>query len=433
MLDIIEAKKRGRANSASELGALVSGYLAGDVPDYQMSAWLMAVCLRGMDQTEATALTDIFVASGTELAWESLSAPAVDKHSTGGVGDKTSLVVVPLAAACGLAAPKVSGRGLAFTGGTIDKLESIPGFRVDLTAREFQRQVEEVGAAIVAQSADLVPADRAIYELRDATGTVASPGLIAASIMSKKLAAGAGTIAIDVKVGSGAFMPDYESAIDFADMLVGIGRSAGRKVRAFLTDMNQPLGFAVGHSVEVSEALDVLQGKGPQDVTELALTIVSGLIRDSGLRPAPRAARERAERAISSGTAEAKFREIMRAQSGDLEAFEREPPHERLPVRLPIQLGRGGYVTRVDARAAGRALSLLGGARKVKGESIDHAAGLYITKKVGDPVASDEDWGWIAARDEDSARQALAALREGLSVADSPPPISNLILDQVTG
>ena len=228
---------------------------------------------------------------------------------------------------------------------------------------------------------DLVPADRAIYELRDATGTVDSPGLIAASIMSKKLAAGAGTIAIDVKVGSGAFMPDYESAIDFADMLVDIGRSAGPKVRAFLTDMNQPLGFAVGHSVEISEALDVLRGKGPPDVTELALTIVSGLIRDSGLRRAPRAARERAERAVSSGAAEAKFREMVLAQGGDLEAFEREPPHERLPVKLPIQAGRDGYVTRVDARAAGRALGLLGGARKVKGESIDHAPGLYITKK----------------------------------------------------
>ncbi len=433
MLEVIEAKKRRRANSASELGALVSGYLAGNVPDYQMSAWLMAVCLNGIDQTEATALTKAFVSSGTEFSWDSLSVPAVDKHSTGGVGDKTSLVVVPLAAACGLAVPKVSGRGLAFTGGTIDKLESIPGFRVDLTAHEFQRQVEEVGAAIVAQSADLVPADRAIYELRDATGTVDSPGLIAASIMSKKLAAGAGTIAIDVKVGSGAFMPDYESARDFADMLVDIGGSARRKVRAFLTDMNQPLGFAVGHSVEVSEALDVLRGKGPPDVTELALTIVSGLIRDSGLRSAPRAARERAERAISSGAAEAKFREMVEAQGGDLEAFERDPPHERLPVKLPIQAGRDGYVTRVDSRAVGRALGLLGGARKVKGDSIDHAPGLYIKKKVGDPVASDEDWGWIAARDHDSARRALAALAEGLSVADAPPPTSNLILDQVTG
>ncbi|MCY4109878.1 MAG: pyrimidine-nucleoside phosphorylase, partial [Chloroflexi bacterium] len=235
------------------------------------------------------------------------------------------------------------------------------------------------------------------------------------------------------KVGSGAFMPDYESAIDFADMLVDIGQSAGRKVRAFLTDMNQPLGFAVGHSVEVSEALDVLRDKGPPDVTELALTVVSGLIRDSGLRPAPRAARERAERAISSGAAEAKFREMVEAQGGDLEAFEREPPHERLPVKLPIEPGWAGYVTHVDARAVGRALSLLGGARKVKGENIDLAPGLYIIKKVGDPVASDEDWGWIAARDGDSAQQALAALAEGLSVADAPPLIPNLILDQVAG
>ena len=433
MLEIIEAKKRGRANSASELTELVSGYLAGRVPDYQMSAWLMAARLKGMGQAEIAALTNAFVESGTTLSWEFLSAPAVDKHSTGGVGDKTSLVVVPLAAACGLAVPKVSGRSLAFTGGTVDKLESILGLRVDLGATEFQRQVEKVGAGIVAQSADLVPADRAIYELRNATGTVDSPGLMAASIMSKKLAAGAGTIAIDVKVGSGAFMPDYESARSFAETLVDIGLSAGRKVRAFVTDMNQPLGFAVGHSVEVSEALEVLQGKGPPDVTELSLTIVSALIRDSGLRRAPRAARERAERAISSGAAEAKFREMVLAQGGDLEAFERKPPHDRLPVKLPIEFGRSGSVTRVDARAAGRALSLLGGARTVKGESIDGAAGLYITKKVGDLVASGEDWGWIAARDEDSARQALAALHEGLSVADSPPALANLILDQVTG
>ena len=433
MLEVIEAKKRGRAHSASELTKLVGDYLSGNVPDYQMSAWLMAARLQGMSQAEITALTNAFVESGTTLSWEFLSAPAVDKHSTGGVGDKTSLVVVPLAAACGLAVPKVSGRGLAFTGGTIDKLESIPGLGVDLAAAEFQRQVDEIGAAIVAQSADLVPADRAIYELRDATGTVDSPGLMAASIMSKKLAAGAGTIGIDVKVGSGTFMPDYESAIGFAETLVDIGLSAGRKVRAFVTDMSQPLGFAIGHSVEVSEALGVLQGKGSSDVTELSLTIVSALIRDSGLRRAPRAARERAERAISSGAAEAKFREMVRAQGGDLEAFEREPPHERLTVKLPIDFGRGGYVTRVDARAAGMALGLLEGARTVKGESIDHAPGLYITKKVGDPVAPDEDWGWIAARDEDSACKALAVLREGLSVADSPPPVSNLIVDQVTG
>ncbi len=433
MLEIIEAKKQGRANSAFALARLVSGYLGGHVPDYQMSAWLMAARLKGLSRTEVAALTNAFVASGTTLSWEFLSSPAVDKHSTGGVGDKTSLVVAPLAAACGLVVPKVSGRGLAFTGGTIDKLESIPGLRVNLTAAEFQRQVEEVGAAIVAQSADLVPADRAIYDLRNATATVDSPGLMAASIMSKKLAAGAGTIAIDVKVGSGAFMPDYESARGFAETLVDIGLSAGRKVRAFVTDMNQPLGFAVGHSIEVLEALGVLQGKGPPDVTELSLTIVSALIRDSGLRPAPRAARERAEKALSSGAAEAKFREIVEAQGGDLEAFEREPPHERLTFKLPIEFGRGGYVTRVDARAAGRALSLLGGARTVKGDSIDYAPGLYIRKKVGDLVASGEDWGWIAARDEDSAHQALAALREGLSVADSPPSISNLIVDQVTG
>ena len=433
VLDLIEAKKAGRANRASELTDLLNGYLSGAVPDYQMSAWLMAVRLNGMNQNEVAALTKAFVQSGRSFTWESLSAPAVDKHSTGGVGDKTSLVVVPLAAACGLAVPKISGRGLAFTGGTLDKLESIPGLRVELDARKFQSQVERIGAAIVSQTADLVPGDSVVYALRNATGTVDSPGLMSASIMSKKLAAGAGTIAIDVKVGSGAFIRDYDSARRFAEMLVVIGRSAGRNIRAFITDMDQPLGFAVGHSLEVSEVLQVLRGGGPPDVTELSLTIVAALIRDSGLRPAPRAARERAEKALSSGAAEAKFREMVETQGGNLALFERDLPHAQLPVKRPIAFGEDGYVARVDARAVGRALGTLGGARTRKGESIDSAVGIYITKKIGDRVGADEEWGWLAARDDDSAEAALGMVLDGLSVAESPPQESNLIVDQLAG
>lgn len=433
VLELIEAKKASRTNTAAEIADLVRAYLTDEVPDHQMADWLMAVRLNGLNETEIAALTESFVRSGRSFKWDGLGSPVVDKHSTGGVGDKTSLVVVPLAAACGLAVPKISGRGLSFTGGTVDKLEAIPAMRVELDAIEFERQVRGVGAAIVSQSADLVPADRRIYELRDATGTVDAPGLIAASIMSKKLAAGAGTLLIDVKVGSGAFIKDHESAAQFAEMLIEIGKAAGRNVRVLLTGMDQPLGYAVGHAVEVEEALRVLKGNGPPDLVELAVTIVAALIRDSGLRPAPRAARQRAERALASGAAESKFREIVAAQGGDLESFERDLPHKQMPVKRSIESDRAGYVTQIDAGAVASALRELGGARRTKNGELDRDVGLYITKKLGDVVAAGEEWGWIGARDAESAEAAKRIVLRGMSVDDSAPPSRNLILGQMVG
>ena len=298
-VSLIEIKKTGKTHEAAQIRALVDEFIAGSVPDYQMAAWLMAVRLNGLDDAETAAYTTALLESGRQYSWDDLDRPVVDKHSSGGVGDNTSLVVVPLAAACGLAVPKISGRGLGITGGTLDKLETIPGLRLQLGEREFKDQVRAVGAAIVSQSEDFVPADGKIYALRAVTATADSIPLIAASIMCKKLATGARTIVLDVKAGSGAFMPDLDSARALAGTMVRIGAAAGRRVRAFVTDMDTPLGAAVGHSLEVSEALDTLRGDGPPDLVELALTLVAALIRDSGLRPAPRAARQLAEKMLS--------------------------------------------------------------------------------------------------------------------------------------
>ena len=433
ILDLIERKQRGESHSPQIIRRLVASFTAGAVPDYQMAAWLMAVKFRGLDISETVALTRACVESGRLFEWPGGGGPVVDKHSTGGVGDKTSLVVVPLAAACGLRIPKLSGRGLGKTGGTLDKLESIPGFRVRLEPDQFVRQVQEVGAAIASQTAGFVPADGAIYALRDATGTVDSPSLIAASVMSKKLAAGADTIVLDVKVGVGAFCATYEDGLRLAELMVELGRREGKKVRAILTAMEWPLGHAIGHSLEVMEALQTLRGEGPADVTELALTLTAALIRDSGLRPAPRAARERAEKSLRSGAAEAKFREILAAQGGDLQGFEAAADRAWPGVKLPFVADRRGRIQKIDAGRVAAALKALGGARTKKGNDLDRGVGILLMKKPGEMVQAGEEIAFLLARSESQGLAARKHLEAGAAIADGEPQSHSPILGQVGG
>ncbi|MDP6348447.1 MAG: thymidine phosphorylase [Chloroflexota bacterium] len=435
MLDpvrLLESKKLGLPHPAADIRALVEGYMAGAVPDYQMSAWLMAVRLNGMDDAETLAYTDALLHSGITYSWDGLDRPVVDKHSSGGVGDKTSLVVVPLAVACGLAMPKISGRGLGLTGGTLDKLESIPGMRLDLGEEELRAQIEWVGGAIVAQSAELVPADGLTYALREVTASTDSVPLIAASIMCKKLATGAGTIVLDVKCGAGAFMGDVAAARELATAMVGIGNGAGRTVRAFVTAMDAPLGRAVGHSLEVREALDTLRGEGPADLVELALTVVAALVRDSGLRPTPRAARELAEKKLGDGEAYERMEEMIAAQGGDLEAFIASPAHAG-KVRLAVTAHEGGYVAATDADGVALAVRQLGGGRLKKTDEIDFGVGVVLVGKPGDAVERGGPLAEVYAADDDSAQAAAARLLEAIQISSEKPVATPLVLEQLGG
>ncbi len=381
----IAAKKSGARHPPGQIRSFVQGLVGGEVADYQAAAWAMAVCFKGLDRDETVVLAEEIAASGARMDWALPDGRVVDKHSTGGVGDKVSLVAVPLAAACGLAVPKLSGRGLGITGGTLDKLESIPGMRVGLDESELRAQVAEHGLAIAAQSEAIAPADGILYALRDVTATIDSIPLIAASVMSKKLAGGASTLALDVKCGRGAFMPAYDDAFALAELMAEIGSAAGVTVRAYVSSMDHPLGRAVGNSLEVSEALEALAGEGPPDVVELALTIVAGLLRDSGARPAPRAAREAAGRALASGAAREKFASMVRSQGGDLDGFLADPPHERRR-RVEVRSEAEGFVDGIDARAIGALVRSLGGGRLTKEDDVDHGVGIRILAGRGDWV-----------------------------------------------
>ncbi|MDE2935950.1 MAG: thymidine phosphorylase [Chloroflexota bacterium] len=383
----IAAKKSGAQHSADQIESFVEGLVSGAVADYQAAAWAMAVCIKGLDRDETAVLANAIAASGARLSWALPGVRVVDKHSTGGVGDKISLVVVPLAAACGLAVPKLSGRGLGITGGTLDKLESIPGLRVGLGEAELREQVAEHGLAIAAQSEAIAPADGVLYALRDVTATIDSIPLIAASVMGKKLACGAPTLALDVKCGRGAFMAEYDDAFALAELMADIGSAAGVTVRAYVSSMDHPLGFAVGNSLEVAEALEVLSGEGPADVVELALTIVAGLLRDSGARPAPRAAREAAGRALATGAAREKFAAMIESQGGDLAKFQSDPPHSRRQ-RVEVRSAAEGFVAGIDARAIGEVVRSLGGGRLQKDESVDHGVGIRFRAARGERIAA---------------------------------------------
>src|SRR5919197_4547703 len=365
IVDLIEKKREGGSHSRDELEALVLGAVRGDVPDYQLAAWLMAVCWRGMQPDELASLTQVMAASGEQLDLSSIGRPVADKHSTGGVGDKTSLAVMPLVAACGIPVGKMSGRGLGFTGGTIDKLESFPGIRLDLSASDFVRQLRDIGIVITGQSADLAPADGKLYALRDVTGTVPSLPLIASSIMSKKMAAGADVIVLDVKTGSGAFIRERDSARALAQTMVDIGVAGGRRVAAVVTDMSQPLGRAVGNALEVAEALDTLEGHGPPEFTNFAIELASMIVELASDAHAGRAA---VEEALRSGAARHALRRMIEAQGGDAGALD---DRARLPtarIKRAVVSDADGFVARLDALTIARASTALGAGRERKGD-----------------------------------------------------------------
>lgn len=385
-IDIIEKKKNGETLTSEEIHFFVKGVVNGDIPDYQTSAFLMAVIFKGMDRRETFDLTMEMMHSGDVIDLSSIQGIKVDKHSTGGVGDKTTLVLGPLAAACGCKLAKMSGRGLGFTGGTIDKLESIPGVTTSLSSERFTEQVNGIGIAIAGQTGNLVPADKKLYALRDVTATVNSIPLIASSIMSKKLAAGSDVIILDVKYGNGAFMKEPEDARFLAELMIDIGRKAGRKVRAIISSMKEPLGYAAGNLIEVREAIETLKGKGPEDLMELCLTAGSLMLIESGTAPDESEAKELLSEAIESGKALNKFAEMIKAQGGDPDLILNPDKLPRASSVLKIYSNKRGYVESCDALAIGCAVRDTGAGRIVKGDDVDPTSGVIIYKKSGDRV-----------------------------------------------
>jgi pyrimidine-nucleoside phosphorylase len=428
--ELIERKRDGGVLTPDEITELVLGHASGEIPDYQMAAFCMAVYFRGLNGEETLALTDAFVRSGSTLDLRSaLGRAVVDKHSTGGVGDKTSLVVAPIVAACGVPFGKMSGRGLGHTGGTLDKLESIPGFRVELSTEEFVQQVREVGLAIIGQTPDLVPADKQLYALRDVTGTVDSIPLIAASIMSKKIAAGAEAIVLDVKVGEGAFMKSLSDARRLAEAMIELGRGAGREVVCLLTDMDQPLGWAIGNAVEIREARGLLAGEeSPPDLYSLAVQAAGRLVSLSDLGVDVDEGTRRAEQAIDDGSALEAWDRWIAAQGGD-------PAPGALPeapVQRELAAERSGIVARVAALGLGRVALDLGAGRRTKDDSIDHAVGLRCFAKRGEPVEAGQTLVEIYARDEPSAERAAEQIRPLIEVANDPQPPRPIVLETLT-
>ncbi len=425
-VDVIAKKRDGGELSREEIEFFVQGYTQGEIPDYQAAAWLMAVYVRGMSDQETLDLTLAMAHSGDTLDLDDIAPVTVDKHSTGGVGDKVSLIVAPLVAACGMPVAKMTGRGLGFTGGTADKLESIPGYRTDLTDAEFRAQIEKIGVVLTGQSADLAPADRKLYALRDVTGTVSSIPLIVSSIMSKKIAAGADAIVLDVKTGYGAFMKTQEEAEALAEAMVRLGSQAGQRVVALISDMNQPLGWAVGNALEVEEAISLLHEGGPADLREHCLVVAAEMLVLSGKTPDTSSALTLALETLNSGAAWQKFRELVEAQGGDVQTVE-EP--ERLPkagLIEPVPAPRSGYLAELNAVEVGTAVVELGGGREKKGDPIDHSVGVVVHYKVGDLVQKDTPLFTIHANDEEK----LAAARDRVLAAhifsDMPvqrPPI----------
>ncbi len=425
---LIARKRDGGTLTDDEIARLIVAYMAGDVGDEQMAALLMAGVIRGFTEQEAVALTEAYIASGDVVDLTGLAGPTVDKHSTGGVGDTATLVVAPMLAAAGLQLAKLSGRGLGHTGGTLDKLESIPGFRVDLTAAEMRAQVERVGLAVAAATADLVPADKRLYALRDVTGTVPSPALIAASVMSKKIAGGAQHVLLDVKSGDGAFMPTTADAVELAELCVGIGRAHGRRTAALVTDMSQPLGDGIGNALEVAVAVDTLTGR-PGRLRELSIELAAGALELVGRDPA--AAREEAVDVLDSGRALDRFRQLVAAQGGDERVA--DAPRDVLPTAPhvhEVRLGEG-FVTRIGCRALGELASVLGAGRQRQGQPVDHAVGIELLVRVGDRVGGDVTAARVHARTDASAAEAVervAALIEvGPDRLDPPPLVHRAI------
>jgi len=432
MYDIIRKKRNGGELTAEEIRFFVDGYVLGTIPDYQASALMMAIYFQKMTAAETCELTMAMAHSGDMLDLSAVRGIKVDKHSTGGVGDKTSLALAPMAAACGIPVAKMSGRGLGHTGGTIDKLESFPGFTTALTTEQFINNVNRIGIAIMGQTADLAPADKKLYALRDVTATVDNMSLIASSIMSKKLAAGADAIVLDVKTGSGAFMKKEEDARALAEEMVEIGKNAGRKTVAVISDMDQPLGFAVGNALEVKEAIYTLNGHGPADFLELCLTLGSQMLLMGEKAADLKSARHMLEQAIADGSALRKLAEFVEAQGGDSSVVYHP---ERLPqasIQKSVISSASGYVNRIVCDEVGSCSLILGGGRETKESSIDLSVGLVLCKKVGDAVKAGEPLAVIHANDERKAVEAEKRFLDACFITAEPPAKTPLIRETLS-
>jgi pyrimidine-nucleoside phosphorylase len=432
-VDLIRKKRDSGEHSREEIDFLVSGYTRGDIPDYQMAAWLMATWLRGLSLTETAALTEAMLHSGEVLDLSDLPGKKVDKHSTGGVGDKTSLILAPIVAAGGLTVPMISGRGLGHTGGTLDKLESIPGFNVNLSLDQFRRVLRECGMGLIGQTAEIAPADKKIYALRDATSTVESIGLICASIMSKKLAEGIDALVLDVKTGSGAFMKREEDAVRLAEIMVDTGKRMGKKVVALITDMDQPLGRAAGHSSEIIECIEVLNGQGPADLRDLSIELSAWMFYLGERSKSLEEGRRLAQSKIANGQAREKFKHGIRLQGGDERVIE-EP--QRLPKarsRVEVVSESDGYVTGTNCEHFGTALAMLGGGREKKEDAIDPGVALEFHKRIGDPVKKGETLATIHYNAEAKLAEAKSMIAASYLIAREPPRNKPRLIRRIIG
>jgi pyrimidine-nucleoside phosphorylase len=433
IVDIITTKRDGGELSRDEIEFFIKGYVAGDVPDYQAAAFCMAVFFRRMTPRETTHLTEAMAFSGDTLDLHDVAPFIVDKHSSGGVGDKTTLVVGPMVAGLGVPVGKMSGRGLSFSGGTLDKLEAIPGFNVHLTIDQFKRQLRDVGVVVAGQTHELAPADGKLYALRDVTGTVNSLPLIASSIMSKKIAAGADAIVLDVKVGHGAFMETLPEAVELAQLMAEIGRGLGRKMTALLGDMSQPLGLAAGNALEVVEAVETLHGRGPSDFRQHCIDVAAEMLLIAGAVASPEEGRLRAAGTLDHGTAWTKFREWIAAQGGDLHFVDDPSRLPAAPLIAPLPAPRSGYIARADAREIGFTVVDLGGGRARKEDPVDPSVGVVLTErgKLGGRAEAGEPLLWVHARTQETLDAALARLAGAYGFSDEPvaaPPVVHRVI-----
>jgi pyrimidine-nucleoside phosphorylase len=432
-IDVIRKKRDGIELSQEEIEGLVNAYTSGAIPDYQVSAWLMAVVLKGMTRPETAALTDAMLHSGDVLDLSSLPARKVDKHSTGGVGDKTSLVLAPLAAAAGVTVPMISGRGLGHTGGTLDKLEAIPGFNVNLPVAEFRRVLEVCGCAMIGQTAEIAPADRKLYALRDVTGTVESPFLICASIMSKKLAEGIDALVLDVKTGSGAFMKSEKDAVFLAELMAETGERMGKEVVALITDMDQPLGNMIGNALEVVEVVDVLRDGGPADLRELCLELAGWMLHLGGVSKTVADGKQQSAKLISSGKALETFRQMVELQGGDARVIDDAKRLPQAQDSIQVASRKDGYVDSIQCEEVGTACVILGGGRERKEDSVDPAVGIVLHKKVGDQVAANEPIATVYYNAEAKAMRARQLIEASYVVADKPPSTKRPLIHRIIG
>jgi len=432
MVDIINKKKSGEAHTQKEIAFLLKGMLNGTIPDYQLSAWLMSVCFQGMTFDESAVLTMEMAKSGDMLDLSSLGDCIIDKHSTGGVGDKTTLIIVPLLAAAGYPVAKFSGRGLGFTGGTIDKLEAIPGFNAALTNEEFLSQTKTLGAAIASQTGNFTPADKKLYELRDVTATVNSIPLIASSVVSKKIAAGANIIVLDVKCGSGAFMKTREEAEELARTMVEIGKRAGRNICAVITSMEQPLGNTIGNGIEVAEAIEVLKNEGPADLTEICLYLAATGLKLAKKTPNVKEGIKKLKKYLENGSAYEKFVEIIKAQGGNVDYIENPAKLTETQFAFELTADEAGYVKELDALTAARAAKILGTGRDKKDDAIDYRSGIFLCKKVGDKVYKNEPLAKIFANSMELGNKARETLAQAFVLTKEPTEPTPLIISEIT-